>query len=134
MSSTVGKSVFKLLGDAAAVTAIVGTSPKRIYPIRMPQTRNFPAIVFQQITSDPTGQKDGVTGYHKIDFDIDCYTKTFSQAVTLAAAVRTALERQSISTEGDVVDDIIFIREFDNYQDQAELYQKTLQFRFIVIG
>lgn len=127
---SIGKSIYSLLSGAAGVTNIVST---RIYPSRIPQIKEFPAISYHQINNTPTNQKDAVSGFDRIDCDIICWSKSYDQINTLAAAVRTALDRKSINTQGLTVDTIVFVREMDGYSDNAELFQKNLQFKFIVI-
>lgn len=127
----IGKSIFKLLSEASAVTAIVGTSPSRIYPNRISQKVEYPAIAYMQLTNIPTNQKDAVSGFDRVDYDIDCYSKDYLQLNTLAEAVRLAMDRKNISTY-DTIKSILFVNEFEGYDDAAEVHQKTLQFRFIV--
>jgi len=126
------KSIFYLLSNAAPVTAIVGTSPKRIFPGMAPQNQADPYITFQQIGTVSTDQKDAVSGFDKVDFDVDCYHKNFTDLQTLTAAVRTALDFVGITTQGDNVDMIRFVREFDGVDQTALRYHKILQFRVII--
>lgn len=126
------KSIFYLLSNAAAVTAIVGTSPKRIFPNRAPQVYEDPYITYMQIGAVPTDQKDAVSGFDKVDFDVDCWCKDYTVLNTLAAAVRAALDFQTISSQGDNVDMIRFVREFDGYDEPSKKYHKAMQFRLII--
>jgi len=126
------KSIFYLLSNAAPVTAIVGTGPARIFPGVAPSNQADPYITYMQIGTVPTDQKDAVSGFDKVDFDIDCYHKDFTILQTLGAAVRTALDFVSISSQGDTVDVIRFLREFDGYDQAAERYHKTIQVRLII--
>ena len=127
---SVGKSLFYLLSNASGVTNIVST---RIYPARIPQVQNFPAISYHQISNVPTDQKDAVSKFDRVDFDINLWSKDYSVINTLADAVRTALDRVSISSQGVTINTIVFVREIDDFSDPAEIYKKILQFKFIVI-
>lgn len=126
------KTIFYLLSNAAAVTAIVGTTPKRIFPNRAPQAYADPYITFMQIGTVPTDQKDAVSGFDKVDFDVDCWHKDYTLLQTLAAAVRTALDFKTETGQGETVDMIRFVREFDGYDEPAKRYHKAMQFRLIV--
>lgn len=126
----IGKSIYYLLSNASGVSSIVST---RIYPSRIPQIKDFPAISYHQVSRVPTDQKDAVSGLDKVDFDIICWGKNYDQLNTLSAAVRTALDRVSISSQGATVDTIVFVREQDSFDDGAEIFQRNMQFRFIVI-
>ena len=126
----IGKSIYFLLSNASAVSTIVGT---RIYPARIPQIQDFPAISYHQISNLPSETKDAVSGFDKVDFDINLWSKDYSQINTLAESVRAALDRVSISSQGVIIDTIVFVREMDDYSEPAEIYKKVLQFKFIVI-
>lgn len=126
----IGKSIYYLLSNDTGVTNIVST---RIFPSRIPQIKDFPAISYHQINNVPTDQKDGVSGFDKIDFDINCWSKDYAQINILADAVRTALDRVKITSQGITIDTIVFVRETDDYSDPAEIYKKILEFRFVVI-
>lgn len=127
---SIAKSIYKLLKDDAAVAAIVGT---KINPLRVPQTKDFPAIAYSQIANVPTNQKDGVSGFDKEDYDIDLMSKDKAQLEDLGTKVRAALDRKTITSEGSNIDTIVFIRAFDGFNDETMIYQKTMQFRFIII-
>ena len=127
---SVGKSIFYLLSNASGVSNIVAT---RIYPARIPQIKDYPAISYHQISVVPTNQKDAVSGFDKVDFDIILWGKNYLQINTLSAAVRAALDRVSISSQGATIDTIVFVNEQDNFNDGAEIFQRNMQFKFIVI-
>lgn len=128
---SLGKSIYALLTAASPVTAIVST---RIYPSRIPQIKIFPAIAYMQLARVPTNQKDSVSGFDKVDFDIDCFAKTYEQVNDLAAKVRTALDRQSITSQGVNITTIVFVAENDGYDNEIEVFQKSLQFKFVVLN
>ncbi len=126
---SVGKSIFYLLSNASGVSSIVST---RIYPSRIPQIKDFPAISYHKVAHVPTNQKDAVSGFDREDFDIICWGKNYLQLNTLSAAVRTALDRIAISSQGATIDTIVFVSETDNFNDAAEIFQRNIQFKFIV--
>jgi len=126
----IGKSIYYLLSNASGVTNIVST---RIYPARIPQIKDFPAISYHKISHEPTNQKDAVSGFDKVSFDIILWGKNYEQINTLSAAVRTALDRISISSQGVTINTIVFVREVDSFNDTAEIFQRNMQFQFIVI-
>ena len=127
------KTIFYLLSNAAAVTAIVGSSPKRIFPTRAPQDQADPYIVYGQIGTVPADTKDGVSGFDKVDYDVTCYHKDVTALQTLVDAVRTALDFKTETGQGETVERIRFVRDFNGYDEQAKRYTKVMQFRLIVI-
>lgn len=82
-----------LLGQAAAVTAIVGT---RIYPVELPQGCAFPAIV---IGADPdvpipTIDANQAYGLRKVDVNLHLVAKTAPDLAALQTAVEAACNFQ----------------------------------------
>jgi len=127
---SVGKSIYSLLSSATDVTNIVGT---KISPSRVPQVEDFPAITYHQVSNVPTDEKGAVSGFDKEDFDIICWSRSYDEVNRMAEAVRTALDRVSIDTQGVNIDTIVFVSSIDSFSDQAEMFQRNIQFKFIVI-
>ena len=101
----VGQIIYGRLSAVAGVTALVST---RIYPDMAPQNAVFPYIVFQKLNTSPTDTKEGVSPLDKLLVQVDCYSNNYDNAHSLAAAVRTALDRYAGTINGHVVDKIIF--------------------------
>lgn len=101
----VGQIIYGVLSAASGVTALVST---RIYPDMAPQNTTFPYIVFQKLQTQPTDTKEGVSKLDKILVQVDCYSNNYDNAHSLAASVRTALDRYTGTINGHVVDKIIF--------------------------
>lgn len=101
----VGQIIYGVLSATAGVTALVST---RIYPDMAPQNVTFPYIVFQKLQTQPTDTKEGVSKLDKILVQVDCYSNNYDNAHSLAAAIRTALDRYTGTINGHVVDRIIF--------------------------
>jgi len=83
------KAVYYKLKNDAPIAALVGA---RIYPERAIQNGTMPYIVFSRITSSPrllhhTGVVPGVES----TFQIDCWSKTPQQALTISEAVVNAI-------------------------------------------
>jgi hypothetical protein len=101
----IGQIIYGVLSATAGVTALVST---RIYPDMAPQNATFPYIVFQKLSTQPTDTKEGASPLDKILVQIDCYSGSYDTSHTIAAAIRTALDRYSGTINGHVVDKIIF--------------------------
>ncbi len=101
----VGQIIYGILSATAGVTSLVST---RIYPDMAPQNATFPYIVFQKLSTQPTDTKEGASPLDKILVQIDCYSGSYDTSHTIAAAIRTALDRYSGTINGHVVDKIIF--------------------------
>jgi hypothetical protein len=79
--------IAKLLTDSG-VAALVGT---RIHPGVRPQGSALPAIVFNMIWANPSYSDDGEDGIAEARVQLDCWGATYTEAKTLARAVKRAL-------------------------------------------
>ena len=126
----IGKAVYSILNGTAAVTTIVSD---RIYPLRNSELATYPAITYLQIAKTPTDTIDAVSGLDRIDVDIDLFHTNYLSLLTLADAVRTALDQVSGTYGGLTISNCKFVSEFDGIDDAAGLCRITQQYRFIVI-
>ena len=110
--------VIALLKATAGVTALVGTGDNaRIYPLERPQTEGLPAIVVKIQSDDPQDTKDGSATLTINTTAVYCMASTYLGARNLAAAVKTALDRQT-GTYGSENIQGIFYQDQDSYKDQ----------------
>lgn len=94
--------VYAILRAAAAVTAIVGTNPARIYPAgNIPQVAgmdpnaNLPCVTWQMIGGHPENMLSDRPVVENQRIQIDCWavgSNGFEDANALADAVQVALE------------------------------------------
>jgi len=137
----VGKGIFKLLKDNSDVNALVGT---RIFPMVARQGTDFPFIIYDVLTDDPTDYKEGVSSLDTTSVMVSVYSETYSQAADLAKKVRTALDRQSITIDGAVIiqsikydgyNDFFDLDSFDNSATNARgVFRKALDFDVRIIN
>ena len=124
----IGKAIYKILSDNIAVESLVAT---RIAPNVMKQISRMPFIVYDVSNDTPEGQKDSVALLDTATIMVSAYSKTYSEASTLANYIRTALDRvnglyvgvniQSINFQG--YDDV-----FDDMSGSDGVYRKSLNF------
>ena len=91
--------IFPILSTTPAVTAIVGTSPCRVYPAgNIPQVAgtdpnaNIPCVTWQQVGGMPENLLSERAPVDNQRVQIDAWALTFTAANNLAETVRTALE------------------------------------------
>lgn len=72
------------------VAGIVGT---RIYPGTIPQDQTLEAIAYQRVPDEgPIMSHQGPLGVEKARLQVTCQAQKYSEALTLAQAVKTALQ------------------------------------------
>ena len=91
-----------LLVAASDVTDLVGT---RIYPEMRQQGEDFPAIVYQLVSTQPQNAMEGggATVATRASMSFDSIAETYAGAKTLASAVRAAIGDLASGTYSTVV-------------------------------
>lgn len=78
----------KLLATATITTYV----NDRVYPKWKPQDATLPAISYRLITGISEHSHDGISGLAHDRFQIDCWARTYKEAVEMADAVRLAID------------------------------------------
>lgn len=87
------EALFAKLGGESTITAIVGTSPKRIFPETIPEKQAMPAICIREIDDEPTSHLNGMSGHGVARVEIGCAATTLAGARVLRNAVRAVLDK-----------------------------------------
>lgn len=110
-----------LLGGESTITALVGSSPARIYVNKMPQGLNLPCIVLHKMSHDSNGTLDGNSNaFNFTAFDIDCKADRSVEAETLADAVQTFLDDYTGAAGSDTVRAVIQEDRITDYEPPAD--------------
>lgn len=88
----IGKAIYSILSNDAGVTALVGT---KIYPDIIPLGTAYPATVYSVVSTTPTNVKDGASTLDATVVQVDIYSDDYSEAQSIASAIRTALDTYS---------------------------------------
>lgn len=92
------KAVYTYLTSKSAITDLVGT---RVYPHHLPQSNTvYPALTIQLIDSQHVHHLQGASGVATARVQIDCWSDMLSEVVTLAEAVRNAMQGFSGTMDG----------------------------------
>lgn len=86
--NTIETAILKALADEATISAIIGTSPSRLYLLIAPQDAALPYMVCQQISAVRDTVLSGPTGYVDARYQITCWAATYGAAKRLFEAVR----------------------------------------------
>jgi hypothetical protein len=119
-----GAQVAAALANAPAVTTLAGS---RIFPMRMPPTTTFPAVVYTGIERlSMAGFSTGTAGTLKQSrVQVDSYAKTYDDAHELDDAIAdylTALEGASASIT------VEFAGSRDLYENDTQLHRVSTDF------
>lgn len=115
--------IYNILKDSAGVGAVIGD---KIFPSLIPADVNYPAVVYHEMIEEKDQTKDGPfsTGNHQ--FDIDIYSKNYSNAKVIAAEIDNELDWYSGTKNGVTVERIWKTDQQDMpYNSEKELFHIT---------
>lgn len=108
-----------VLSADAGVTALVGSGASaRIYPLLMQQSSAHPAVTYQRISAPrvETASLSGQNARVRCRMQLDCWARTFAQALSLSDAVRAAMLGASTFTA-------LALDERHTYEDDTSIYR-----------
>ena len=117
MSQSYEAAIVTLIEADSTVGAIMGD---RIYPNLLPDEPEFPAVVYQEISTDSQEAIDGPADFAFSRLQLSCWAETKAEAVALAQAICTLLQ----GYKGDVTvgDDTVTIRGI-LLEDRGDLFE-----------
>jgi hypothetical protein len=85
--------IYAVCSIVPAVTALIGTSPVRLYPFGdAPQNVALPYATWQVVTGSPANYIDSAPDVDRFGVQVDCWAGTVSAARSVAMALRDAIE------------------------------------------
>lgn len=115
--------LYSFMTSQSAITDIVST---RIYPAILPPQPTYPAITYRESDDDFSEDFTGITSPTVSSYFIDAWGDTYSDAVSLCAAIRSALNNQKGNFGGIHISKcIITSGPITIYEDAVEAYRQT---------
>ena len=75
-----------------SITALLGTSPLKVYEDIAPHKTPFPYAIWSVVTANPENNLDCAADIDHVSFQIVVYHSNQERAAEIRAAIRTALE------------------------------------------
>ena len=97
----------------------------RCYPVTIPQSPTYPLILYTKITGMRDHHLRGPSGHAHPRLQIESWSKSYSEAKTLAAAIRKALDGYSGTASGTVIRSCLIESERDIFESEIEVYRVT---------
>jgi len=113
----------------SAIKSILSSVTQYVDGGRIPDSRGSQWIIYNMISDLPHGTKDGVSTLDMYRFQIDSYARTYSNADSLAAEVRSALDSYSGTVESVTIVDCVFDGQFDSVEFIEENESREDYFR-----
>lgn len=121
-------ALYNRLSNDAAVSAIVST---RIFPYKLAQNCNYPALVYTFIDKIPAQAMGTASTLFFARVQIDSWAKTVAEVKNLANKVRNSLDALDATLSGIRVYGMMFLSEIDLYETDTELYRISQDYKFI---
>lgn len=109
------------LASQPAITALVGTTPPRICPVKLPQGTARPAVLYRRVTGGHAERLTGSAGHALGRFRLDAAGDTYAAADALAEVIRAAMQGFGPGTmAGADVRAVILDDEQDEFDDPID--------------
>ena len=95
----------------------------RCYPVTIPQSPTYPLILYTKITGMRDHHLRGPSGHAHPRFQIEAWAKTYTEAKTLADAIREALDGYSGTAVGTKIGSCLIESERDDYQNEIDVHR-----------
>jgi len=122
------EALYPVLLNDPGIAAIVDT---RVYPARIPEGADLPAIPFtristrRQYTYDPYETTDA---WATARVQINCWAKTEQKADELGEAVLLCLSGYGSTIGGEPLGSVMADNDFDAYDSDVEIYRRIMDF------
>ncbi len=114
--------IFSILTSDPSIFNIVGDN---IFPLRIAQGKQVPFITYTIKSIEPNSNKKELSMLDTYLIDIDIFSNSYSQIITLVELVRDNFEAMNF-TSGDILCDFDFLTIKEDYKNDAQLFNKTI--------
>ena len=100
----------------------------RCYPVTIPQSPQYPLILYTKITGMRDHHLQGPSGHAHPRFQVEAWAKTYTEAKTLADAIREALDGYSGTASSTKIGSCLIESEQDIYESEVEAFRVIMDF------
>lgn len=116
------------LEAVSAVTDVVGT---RIYPEPLRQETTLPAVGYQRVSAQRDSAMGSDTGIARVRMQVSTWATQYSQAKTLATAVRAALQRFRGTVATVEILDVFVLNDLDLHEAEIEVHRVLTDYEIL---
>lgn len=88
----------------------------RVYPQVLPQEPTYPAVTYQQVSAVPLRAMGADGSVLRVRVQVNCWGKTYAEALSLAGAVEARMSRFSGEAGGVTVLDTLLDSSLERYE------------------
>lgn len=124
--SLIEEAVANRLSTFGGLTALVGTTPPRIWPVLLPQNPVYPAVTYQVISAERTSAMGADTGLRQTRIQVSSWAPKYADVKAVKEQVRAALQRWRGTVLGVVVQDTFIENESDFFDPEIPMYHSPI--------
>lgn len=135
----IGNYIFARLSASSAVTALLGTNPVRVFPVILPQKKEYPAVVYSVSyqPSDTIKDEPATRDLYLVQFRIwapaEVPAEAYAKCEAIAAAIRSALDLVTGTAGGVTVDGCYFTGGRDGADDNLEYFYREVDYSIRIV-
>lgn len=118
-------AIYSILANDAGLNGIVNGN---IYPIRLAQEIDLPAITYQVSGEDSNHCKKGATVTEKTRIMFSVFTEGYAALEAITDILKDTLDRYSGTVEGIKIKDIHYITYRDLPDNEGAVYHRSIDF------
>ncbi len=111
------KAIHYLMANTAGITAEIPAN--KVFPVRAPQSTQYPYVAHQLLSNRPEPQKDSASNFDFAQIQLSIYAETMTEAQEIAEAIRTGLDKRQGTFDGVAVANIEYLGETHLPEDGA---------------
>jgi hypothetical protein len=115
----IGKVIYSLLNSSG------------IDSVPLTHVKNYPVVTYSKISNNQGYTHQGNDGIGREIYQLSCWGESFSEAETLRASVKSALDAYTGTIEGVNLRAVFNMNESDLYEDETGIYQCIVDLEFI---
>jgi len=115
---SIQSDLYTHLSTDAGLLTLVST---RLYPVKVPQSPTYPLVSYLAISGQSMNSLGGTGALRNSLYQFDVYAKTYSEAISIADALETAMASASFKT-------LLQSRIDADFDDTPDVYRIILDF------
>ena len=124
-------ALIAIVSSKSVITALLGSSPLRLYPEVLPQTPAYPCATYRDVSERFTDDFDDLSDMNFSNVDFHFYSNEKLEAKTVALTFRDQMIATSGTFDSVVVSDVRYQPSgFSKYSDVLEKYIYHIELQF----
>lgn len=129
--STVEEALVSIAQAEVGLTGLIGSSPMRLHPSKLPENVTLPAATYQRISGIRESAMGSDTGVARARIQLSAYDRQYSGANAVKEELRMAFQRYRGTVLGVEIMDIFLENDMDLYEDDVDMHHLVVDLEVI---